>query len=108
MDRQRREAFFFEVFDLRSASAERVDQIADGPFAHPGHAVEHVISTRECKHGGQRPERRARVTQEQLRATHGETSAAAFHAQASFVLRPHVDAKLRQRLPHPRRVVGFQ
>jgi ABC-type sugar transport system ATPase subunit len=44
--------------------AQRVDEVADRPLVHPGHAFEHVRSACECEHRGQRPECGAGIAEE--------------------------------------------
>src|SRR5262249_59443443 len=87
-DRQWRESVLAEVADIGTERAQRVDEVFDGTLVHPGHAGKLVVAVRERERGGERPERRARVAQEQPGPLHWKRSCGSAHEKVARFASP--------------------
>ena len=99
------------ILDRRSRAPQRRHQVADGTLVHARDAGELVVPVGEREHRGERPEGRARVTEEKAGALAGKPARRAepMHAQvldAVEALDPNAEGL--QRLAHHARVVGIE
>ena len=101
---ERRKSLGALVVDARPDAAQPVDQVADRPLVHARHAGEPVLAVAESERGGQRPERGARVAQEQICLAYRERSARSNDRLDSL----KSNAKAGKRVAHHLGVVGVE
>ena len=107
-DVQRRIAFPAFVADSCPDLAQGIDQIADGAFVHPRHAVQMVIAAKQGQSGGERAEGSAGVAKEQIGLPLRETAAATVYGITTASMMFNADAEALQRGEHVAGIVGIE
>ncbi len=67
---QRREALVAKIGHIRPQLAQAVDQIADRPFVHAGHTLQHIVTAGQRQRRGQRTKCYAGIAEEKLGLAH--------------------------------------
>ena len=91
-----------------SQRAQRVDEIADRPLAHPRNAVDPVAAAGECECRYQRAHRQSGQAKKEVGLLHGERTSRAGYFVAVVAQVAPVDAERPQRVEHHLRVVRFE
>ncbi len=107
MDGERREAGLAPVIDARADRAQRVDEIADRPLVHARHAGDDVLAFGKRERRGERPQRRARIAEEEIGFFFAKGAACAMDGQRFRALGDRHTETL-QRLAHDARVLGVE
>ena len=109
LGRDRREPLRAEIAHARAGRAQRVDEVADRPLAHPGHAVEAMFPAAQREDRGQRAERGAGVAEVERRAAHREAATRAVHDRTTrCAIATDAHAQRRERVEHAVGVVGLE
>src|SRR5689334_22424813 len=107
MNRERRISLVAEIVDARAELAQSVDEIADRALVHAGQTGELVFAARERENCRQRPERRARVAEEQLSTARRNLAAHTLYDDGRLIRR-YLETELAQGFDHVAGVVGVE
>ena len=108
LDMQRRITLNAVVIDLRTQTAQGINEIADRPLVHTGHARQTIIAAAKCQRRRQRTKGSTGIAEKQFGALDCKRPARPAHAQNTARLIRDINPQQTQCVEHAARVVGIQ
>jgi hypothetical protein len=108
MNGQRRKTGIAGVTQVGTDLQQAIDQVADRPFVHARDAGQAIVPARQGQCGGQRPDRGAGISHEQVGILDRKHAVAALDAPCIAAQRRNANADFLQGIEHHERVVGVE